>query len=78
MVIAGVALSPLLVRHPEHLTDPDSLILIAWIGLAGTTAAFIYGMHSASATTAGKLSLAEPLLAAALGVLVLPRVMALT
>ncbi len=74
LVIAGVALSPLMALHPEHLTDPDSLLLIAWTGLAGTAAAyaaFIYGLNLTTAPTAGTLSLAEPLLAAALGVLVL-------
>jgi DME family drug/metabolite transporter len=74
LVIAGLALSPLMALHPEHQTDPGSLLLIAWTGLAGTTAAyaaFIYGLHRTTAQTAGTLSLAEPLLAAALGVLVL-------
>ncbi|MFH5878639.1 EamA family transporter [Arthrobacter sp. NA-172] len=49
-------------------------MLIAWTGLAGSAAAyavFIYGLNRTTAPTAGTLSLAEPLLAAALGVLVL-------
>lgn len=74
LVIAGVALSPLLVLHPEHLADPNSLLLTGWIGLVGTAAAyaaFVYGLRSATSPTAGTLSLAEPLLAAILGILVL-------
>ncbi|MEJ6549661.1 DMT family transporter [Corynebacterium sp. USCH3] len=74
LIIAGLALSPLLILHPEHLADLDSLLLIVWIGLAGTAAAyaaFIHGLHRTSAPTAGTLSLAEPLLAAALGILLL-------
>lgn len=74
LLVAGVALSPLLAIHPEYLIDARSLALIAWIGLAGTAAAyaaFIYGLRRTTAPTAGTLSLAEPLLAAALGFLVL-------
>lgn len=74
LVVAGVALSPLVALHPEHLAAPDSLALIGWTGLAGTAlayAAFVHGLHRTTAPTAGTLSLAEPLLAAALGVLVL-------
>lgn len=47
LIIAGVVLAPFLVLHPEHLTDTSSLLLIAWIALAGTAAAyaaFIYGL----------------------------------
>jgi DME family drug/metabolite transporter len=61
------------VRH-DHLADGDSLLLVAWLALAGTAAAyaaFVHGLDRTSASTAGTLSLAEPLLAAAAGVLVL-------
>lgn len=74
LLIAGIALSPLLWLHGGHLTDPNSSLLIAWIALAGTTtayAAFVHGLHRTTAPTAGTLSLAEPLLSAVLGVLVL-------
>jgi drug/metabolite transporter, DME family len=74
LLIAGIALSPLLRLHGGHLTDPNSLLLIAWIALAGTTTAyavFVHGLHRTTAPTAGTLSLAEPLLSAVLGVLVL-------
>ena len=74
LVIAGLALSPLMVLHAEHLTDTNSLMLIAWIAIIATVtayAAFVYGLHRTTALTAGTLSLAEPLVAAALGVIVL-------
>lgn len=74
LLIAGVALSPLVFMHTENLADSYSLLLIAWTGIAGTTAAytaFIYGLRRTSAPTAGMLSLAEPLVAAVLGIVVL-------
>jgi drug/metabolite transporter, DME family len=74
LVIAGLALSPLLIVHPEHLTESKSLTLIMWVGLAGTSLAyaiFVYGLQRTSAPVAGSLSLAEPSLAAGLGVLIL-------
>ncbi|GAB3212554.1 DMT family transporter [Marinactinospora thermotolerans] len=74
LLLAGLALSPILVLRPGHLTDVNSLSLIAWTSVAGTAvayAAFVYGLDRTSAPTAGTLSLAEPLLAAALGILVL-------
>lgn len=74
LLLAGVALSPLLALHTEHLVEKSTLALLAWTGLAGTAlayAAFVRGVHRTTAATAGTLSLAEPLLAAALGVLVL-------
>lgn len=74
LLLAGVALSPLLLARPEHLAEGSSLALIGWTGLAGTAVAyalFISGLQHTTAPVAGTLSLAEPLLAAALGMLVL-------
>lgn len=74
LLIAGVALSPIPLMYPAHLDSGNSIALISWTALAGTTAAyaaFVYGLNRTSAATAGTLSLAEPLLAAVLGVLVL-------
>jgi DME family drug/metabolite transporter len=74
LAVAGIVLSPLLALHTEGLTDTRSMLLVAWIGLAATTVAyagFVYGLRRSTAPTAGTLSLAEPLLATALGVLVL-------
>ena len=73
LLIAGVALSPLLLSSP-HLTDTSTVLLIGWTGLAGTAAAyalFIYGLQRTTAASAGTLSLAEPLIAALLGIAVL-------
>lgn len=74
LVFSGVALSPVLALHPAHLLDARSLILVAWIGLAGTAVAyvaFIRGLNRTTAATAGTLSLAEPMLAVIAGVLLL-------
>lgn len=74
LILAGVLLSPIIVLNPAHLADADSLLLIGWIGLAGTALAyalFVYGLRRTTAPVAGTLSLAEPLLAALLGVIVL-------
>lgn len=74
LLMAGLALSPVLVAHPDHLADPNSMLLVGWIALVGTSgayAAFVYGLHRTTASIAGTLSLAEPMLAAALGIIVL-------
>lgn len=74
LILAGILLSPIIALHPEHLADADSLLLIGWIGLAGTALAyalFVHGLGRTTAPVAGTLSLAEPLLAALLGVVVL-------
>jgi DME family drug/metabolite transporter len=74
LVLGGILLVPLLALYPEHLLDPDSLGLVAWIAVAGTALAymcFVSGLRDVTAATAGTLSLAEPLTAAVLGVLVL-------
>lgn len=74
LLIAGVTLSPLLVLHPEHLADTTSVVLIVWLAVIGTAIARCVRLRAAphtTAPTAGTLSLAEPLLAAALGVVIL-------
>jgi drug/metabolite transporter, DME family len=74
LVVAGVALSPLLALHPAHLADPRSLALVVWTGLAGTAVAytaFVRGLGRTTAATAGTLSLTEPMLAVVLGVVLL-------
>lgn len=70
LLIAGAALTPVIAMHPEHLVAPRTLGLIAWIAVAGTSvayAAFVLGLRHTTASTAGTLSLAEPLLAAVIG-----------
>jgi DME family drug/metabolite transporter len=74
LILAGILLSPIIALHPGHLANAESLLLIGWIGLAGTALAyalFVYGLGRTTAPVAGTLSLAEPLLAAVLGVVVL-------
>jgi DME family drug/metabolite transporter len=81
LLIAGVTLSPIMVLQSGHLLDPNSLALIGWLGLVCTAmayAAFTYGLRRTSAPAAGTLSLAEPLLAAGLGVIVLHEHLSLT
>jgi drug/metabolite transporter, DME family len=74
LLLAGLVLTPVLAARPAHLADRDSLALIGWTGIAATAGAyacFIVGLGRTSASAAGTLSLAEPLLAVALGVLLL-------
>jgi DME family drug/metabolite transporter len=74
LLLGGVLLTPLIAVHPTHLLDPATLALAGWIGIVGTAAAyalFAWGLAGTTATTAGTLSLAEPLAAVALGALVL-------
>ncbi|MGQ4432636.1 DMT family transporter [Streptomyces sp. SAS_260] len=72
---AGAAmLLPWMVTDTAGLSDTRTLGLVAWLGLATTVAAywlFSAGLTRMSATAVGTLSLAEPLAAALLGVLVL-------
>ncbi|WP_241002354.1 DMT family transporter [Streptomyces sp. CB01881] len=71
---AGLLVSPWLAAAPAGLGSPRALGLIAWLAL-GTTALgyllFTSGMGRISAATTGTLSLAEPLVAAVLGTLLL-------
>jgi DME family drug/metabolite transporter len=74
LLLGGALLTPLIVVHPAHLLDPATLALSGWIGIVGTAIAyalFAWGLTGTTATTAGTLSLAEPLAAVALGALVL-------
>ncbi|MFC9330027.1 DMT family transporter [Kitasatospora sp. NPDC057015] len=71
---AGLLVSPWLVGAPAGLGSTRGLVLVGWLAL-GTTALgyllFTRGMTRISAATTGTLSLAEPLVAALLGVLLL-------
>lgn len=74
LLLGGILLSPLLIVFPSHLFGANSLALIAWLGIGTTAVAymcFVSGLRRISAANAGTLSLAEPLTAAMLGVLVL-------
>jgi drug/metabolite transporter, DME family len=74
LVLGGLMSAPLIALHPESLTGGRTLAFVAWSGLVCTALAyalFARGLAHSSAARAGTLSLAKPLTAAALGVLVL-------
>ncbi|MFJ3788802.1 DMT family transporter [Kitasatospora sp. NPDC090091] len=74
VLCAGLLVSPWLVAHPAGLGEPRALVLLAWLAL-GTTAAgyllFTAGLARISAATTSTLSLAEPLVAVVLGLVLL-------
>ncbi|MFI2642066.1 DMT family transporter [Streptomyces sp. NPDC018610] len=72
--LAGVLVLPWALAHPDGLGDPRTLILIGWLALATTALGYLlftWGVTRISGATAGTLSLAEPLVATLLGVLLL-------
>lgn len=74
LLVGGLALTPQYAVHAGDMVTVDSLLLIAWLGLAATALAymlFVTGLGRTTASRAGTLSLAEPLVAAALGLLAL-------
>jgi DME family drug/metabolite transporter len=74
-VAAGaLVLAPVLVAGAGQLASARGLALVAWLGLAATGLGYLLfarGLARVPAATAGTLSLAEPLIAAVLGVVVL-------
>ncbi len=74
LLLGSLPLLPWMITDSTPLHDGATLALIAWLGLATTAAAywlFTAGLVRVKATTAGTLSLAEPLAAALIGVLLL-------
>lgn len=74
LLISSAALSPWTLRALPVLAVPRSLILEAWLGPVAVAVAywlFVTGLRHITAATAGTLSLAEPLVATALGIGVL-------
>ena len=70
----AVLLAPLLVSGDLHLGQARPLLMVGWLGLVATAAAYLlyaHGLRRLAAGTVGTLSLAEPLTAAVLGLLVL-------
>ncbi|MFF8592072.1 DMT family transporter [Streptomyces sp. NPDC015220] len=71
---AGILVLPWVLAHPGGLAEPRTLVLVGWLAL-GTTALgyllFTWGVTRISGATVGTLSLAEPLVATVLGVLLL-------
>lgn len=74
MLIGGCVLAPTMVAGVGGLTDARVLVVIAWLGLVTTAAAYsLYakGLQTVSTSVAGTLSLGEPLAAALLSTVVL-------
>ncbi|GAA2169231.1 EamA family transporter [Actinomadura napierensis] len=74
LLAGGSVLLPWTLADLPALAAPRSAVLVAWLGIAATAAAYMFfvtGLHRVSAATAGTLSLAEPLVAAVLAVAVL-------
>lgn len=72
--LGAVALAPVLALRADDLASARSLMVVAWLGLATTAAAYLLfarGLRALPAATVGTLSLAEPLTAAALGLVIL-------
>lgn len=74
-VLGGIVLLPLLLTQPMGwIASPSGLAMALWLGLATTTLAYVLfgrGLHHLPAGPVTTLVLAEPVVATALGVLVL-------
>ena len=71
LLLGGAALAPWTISALPELAAPRSLGLIAWLGPATVALAYwlyVAGLRGLTAATAGTLSLAEPLVATALGI----------
>jgi DME family drug/metabolite transporter len=74
LVVGGAIVLPFAHDAVRIVTEPNSLALAAWLAVPATTVAyllFVAGLRHVTAATAGTLSLAEPLVAAVLGVALL-------
>ncbi|MFB6533267.1 DMT family transporter [Streptomyces noursei] len=71
---AGLLVSPWVLAQPHGLAEPRAVALIGWLALATTALGYLLftrGVRHLSGATVGTLSLAEPLVAAVLGVALL-------
>nr|WP_301175192.1 DMT family transporter [Actinomadura geliboluensis] len=74
LLAGAAALLPWTLAELPALAAPRSAVLVGWLGIAATAAAYMFfvtGLGRVAAATAGTLSLAEPLVAAVLAVAVL-------
>ncbi|NSC19890.1 DMT family transporter [Streptomyces albus subsp. chlorinus] len=74
LLVGSLPLLPWMINGAAAMRDGATLGLIAWLGVVTTAAAywlFTLGLSRVRATTAGTLSLAEPLAAALIGALLL-------
>lgn len=72
--LGAVLLTPVLVSGAGRLVGPRPTLMISWLGLVTTAGAYLLfarGLRQLPAGTVGTLSLAEPLTAAVLGLLVI-------
>jgi len=71
LIAGGSLLAPWLITAGPGLLTGRALLTVAWLGPVTTAVAymlFVQGLRTVSAATAGTLSLAEPLVAAAAGI----------
>jgi drug/metabolite transporter, DME family len=71
LMTGGLMLTPWLITAGPGLFTGRALLTVAWLGPVTTAVAymlFVQGLRTVSAATAGTLSLAEPLVAAAAGI----------
>jgi DME family drug/metabolite transporter len=74
VTLGALVLAPVLVVGAGQLASVRGIALVAWLGLAATAVGYVLfarGLALVPAAAAGTLSLAEPLTAALLGVVVL-------
>jgi DME family drug/metabolite transporter len=74
LLLGALPVLPWTLSSTPELGRPDTLLLVLWLGLVTTGAAywcFMRGITTTSAAAAGTLSLAEPVAAVALSLLVL-------
>jgi DME family drug/metabolite transporter len=71
LIAGGLMLTPWLITAGPGLVTGRALLTVAWLGPITTAVAymlFVHGLRTVPAATAGTLSLAEPLVAAAVGI----------
>ncbi|MGH3266715.1 MAG: EamA family transporter, partial [Trebonia sp.] len=74
LLLGGTVLAPWTLAQLPELSGPRSLGLVLWLGPATVALAYwlyVTGLRRVTAATAGTLSLAEPLVATALGICLL-------
>jgi drug/metabolite transporter, DME family len=74
LVVGGAIVLPFAHDGTRIVTEPITLALVAWLAVPATAVAyllFVSGLRHVTAATAGTLSLAEPLVAAVLGIVLL-------
>ncbi|MFA1537515.1 EamA family transporter [Actinomadura sp. DLS-62] len=74
LLAGGAALLPWTLAELPALAAPRSALLVGWLGIAATAAAYMFfvtGLGGVTAAAAGTLSLAEPLVASGLAIAVL-------